>query len=183
MRSAIGANSVRTFLFSIVGSAVGIATGIYLAKTLGPVGKGLFSGVQVLQAGITAITSAAAAAITYMLTTQRRQMGDIIKPLGVLLAITTLIAWVFLAVYGLRHEFNLTLLIAASVIPAAIVLSWRNNFYIGIGQVKNLNYQALALSIISLIAVVAAVQFFHGGALGAIAAWAVCLYGAARSEE
>src|SRR5579872_7332682 len=118
MSSAIGANTVRTFLFSIVGSAIGIATGIYIAKTLGPVGKGLFSGVQVLQGGITAITSSAAIAITYMLTTQRRKMGDIIRPLGVLLAITTLVAWGFLAAWGLRHGFNLALLIAASVIPA-----------------------------------------------------------------
>jgi len=179
MKSRIGTDTVRTFLFSIFGTVVGIATGIYLAKTLGPAGKGLFSSVQVLQGGITAITSSAAAALTHMLTTQRRQMGDILKPLGVLLATTTLIAWAFLAIYGLRYGFNVALLIAASVIPAAIVLSWRNNFYIGIGQVKNLNYQALALSIASLIAVVAGVQFFHGGALGAVAAWSLCLYGAA----
>ncbi len=179
MKSAVGQNSIRTLIFSALNSALGIITGIVLAKTIGPYGKGVFSGIQVLQNGITAVTAGGGAAILYMLTNQKRSISELARPLGFLLIGVTALGWFFLWIWGLHYGSSTTLLVAAAVIPAAIVLSWRGFFYMGIDQLRSLNYQGFALTLGVLLTVVAAVVVFHRGVQGAIVAWAVCLYIAA----
>lgn len=174
--SAIGQNAIRTFAFSALSSAVGILTGMFLAKTLGPYGKGLFSGIQVLQGGISAATAGAGASIMFMLTNQRRSIGQLAKPLAALLIGTTLLAWIFLGLWALRYGLSTTLLVAAAVIPASIVLSWRNYFYMGIDRLRSLNYQGFGVTAAVLLTVVIAVQLLHRGVVGAIIAWAICTY-------
>jgi len=179
VKSTVGQNSIRTLIFSALNSALGIITGIVLAKTIGPYGKGVFSGIQVLQNGITAVTAGGGAAILYMLTNQKRSIGELARPLGFLLIGVTALGWLFLWIWGLHYGSSTTLLVAAAVIPAAIVLSWRGFFYMGIDQLRSLNYQGFALTLGVLLAVVTTVVVFHRGVQGAIVAWAVCLYIAA----
>lgn len=174
--SNIGSNTVRTFLFTILSSVIGIGTGIYLAKTLGPTGKGFFSGLQTLQGGIGAVTGGAGGAITYMLSNQRRSLAQMLPPLGLLFVLTTALAWVGLALWGLHSGLTPTVLIAAAIIPASIILSWRSTFYVGLNQVKTLNAQAFGLSVCSLVAIVMAVQVLHAGVVGALVAWSLCIY-------
>jgi O-antigen/teichoic acid export membrane protein len=163
-------------LFTAVGTAVTILTGIFLAKALGPYGKGLFSGVQVLQNGITAVTGGAGAAITYVLANRGFSIAQLLRPLGALLVAVTLLAWLILAGWGLRYGFNATVIIAACIVPASITLSWRPYLYMGLGRVKLLNYQSLALAIAILISIILVVVVFRAGITGALIAWSVCVY-------
>ncbi|MDQ6780752.1 MAG: oligosaccharide flippase family protein [Candidatus Eremiobacteraeota bacterium] len=179
VKSSISRDTISTFLFSAAAAVFAILTGIFLAKTVGPYGKGVFSGVQVLQAGICSATSGAGAAITYLLTNQRVSVQALVRPLAALLLGATSIAWLFLAGWGLFNGFNVTLLTAGAVIPASIIISWRAYFYMGAGRIRTLNYQALATAIAVLLAVAVAIVALHAGVGGALVAWATCLYAAA----
>jgi O-antigen/teichoic acid export membrane protein len=174
--SKLAKDSLRTFAASLITAGVGIATGIVIAKSLGPLGKGTYSSVQVMMALVMSLTGGGGAAITYALTKGGRHVSEILPALGVLGAIICGLTWMGLAVWSLFHSMSLAELVFATMVPAAIVLSWQGPFFIGVGRLRQLNFRTTGLAISTLVAVLLTVGVFHAHIVGALLAWAACVY-------
>lgn len=176
-RSA-GRDTVRTLMFNGAATLVGVVTGIVVAKTLGPTGKGEFSGLSLLQNGIGSVTGGIGAAITYHLTREKRTLSDLVWPLLTVFAVLAAGVPALLALWGLRFGFNPVVIVFAATAPATLIIAWQQGIYLGLNRVENYNAQVLGYAIFMLVAVSAAIAA-HFGVPGAMWAWSVCTYGAA----
>jgi O-antigen/teichoic acid export membrane protein len=178
-RASIGRDTVRTFVFNVGAMALSVLSGIIVARALGPVGKGEYSGLQLLQAGMGAVTGGFGAAATYALTKQGRKLSDILPALIVLLIVLSAAALLVIAIVGAHVGFNARLAVFAAVVPAVVVLSWQQGLFLGLGRVQNLNYQQFGFVMLTLVLLVVALVVMHGGVFAAMAAWGTAAYCAA----
>ena len=176
-RSA-GRDTVRTLLFNAGATLFTVVTGIIVAKALGPVGKGEFSGLSLLQNGIGSVTGGIGASITYHLTRQKRPLADLIWPLLAIFVVLSVGVPAVLALWGVRFGFDPAIVVFAATAPAALVISWQQGIYLGLNRVRSLNIQVLGFAVFMLIAVSVAVAA-HLGVPGAMWAWSITTYGAA----
>lgn len=176
-----GAKALQTFVARIAVSAFGILAGIVVARTLGPDGKGVYSGLQLLLALPVALTGGAGAAITYLLTKERRAIAEIFPALAVLFAACTLLCGAAACIYAALHGWNAETIAFAASVPAAIVLAWQPSYYAATGRLRTLNAQTIAQSAATLAGVMLTCAAFRWGAPGALAAWVVCAYGCAAA--
>ena len=174
--SKIARDTARTVAVSVISTGLAIITGVIVAKTLGPLGKGVFSSVQLVQGGVAAGTAGAGAAITYFLAKQGRSVGSLMGALSALLVIISLISWCLLGLWGLKFGFTTAVYIVALVVPASIVISWQGYYYIGTDNVRKLNLQTMRMAIALLLSVVILVAILHLGIAGLLAGWCICIY-------
>jgi O-antigen/teichoic acid export membrane protein len=177
--SQVSKDTARTLSFSILASIVAVLTGIVVAKGLGPAGKGIFAGVQLAQSGLIAATGGIGAGITYLLTKQKRPLGELIGALAALTITVSFVAWLLLGLWGLHFGVNTTVVIVALIVPASIILSWQPYYFMGLGRITNLNFQSLGLAVGTLITVAIAIFALHLGINGALAVRCLCIYVAA----
>jgi len=177
--ASIAHNSVRTFVARTIVLALTVATGIAIAKGLGPVGKGVYSGTLMLVSLVMVGPAGIAGAIIYALTKQRRSLADILPASGVLLVTLTLLSGLGALVFSLLRGWNPVLTIFVTAVPPSVVLAWQGGFYIGLGRLRNLNTQSIGVALATLVGVTLAIFALHGGAIAALVAWLLCLYGAA----
>src|SRR5579863_150536 len=177
-RRSAGRDSVQTLLFNAAATAIGVITGIVVAKALGPVGKGEFSGLSLLQNAISSATGGIGSSITYHLTKEKHGLADLARPLALIFAVLCLIVPGALALWGLRFGFDPAITVFAATVPAALILSWQQGILLGIDQVRSLNVQTVGIAAFTLVAVGAAVVA-RLGIPGAMWAWSICTYGAA----
>jgi O-antigen/teichoic acid export membrane protein len=172
-------NSAETFVAGIVAFGLAAVTAVVIARWLGPEGKGTYSTLQMLAAFIGAVTSGAGSSITYLLTRQREPIAEILPALGTVLAAVTVLAWLGLIGWSLAFGATVPLAVLAAVIPAVVVLSWRQSFFVGMGRLRDLNRQIVLVAVATFVATTGAVIVLHGNVGGALAAWALCQYAAA----
>jgi len=177
LRSA-GRDTLRTLAYNGAAAAVGIITGIIVAKTLGPVGKGQFSGLNLMQAGISSVTSGFGAAITYYLTKGQRSLADLLRPLAAIVAVLSIVIPALLLAWGAVFGMNPVIIVFAATAPATLVVAWQQGIYLGLNRVKSFNTQVLGFAVFLLLTVAGAL-IAHLGLLGAMWAWSICVYGAA----
>jgi len=169
--SSISAMALHTFAARTVAAIVALVTGIIVAKTLGPGGKGLYSGIQVFLAVPLAVTAGAGASITYLMTKKNRPISELVAPLSIVFALLLFASLVGIVAWSSLHGWTLPAAAMAAALPAAIVLSWQPSFYIGSGQIERLNFQTVGLSIVTLVFVSGVLLIAHFGATGAVFAW------------
>ncbi len=177
--ASIAHNSIRTFLARMIVFALSVATGIAIAKGLGPAGKGVYSGTLMLVSLVMVGPAGIAGAIIYELTKQRRSLADILPASGLLLVALTALSCLGALIFSLFRGWNPVLTIFVAAVPPSVVLAWQGGFYIGLGRLRNLNAQSVGVALATLVAVTLAIFALHGGAIAALVAWLVCLYGAA----
>ena len=177
---SLARDSVRTLVVNAAASLFTIVTGIIVAKALGPLGKGEFSGLALLQNAVGSATGGVGAAATYELTKQKRQLSDIGPALLAVLAALSLVIPAAFGLWGLSFGFDPAIVVFAASVPAALVVSWQQGILVGLNQVKSLNAQTVGFAVALLIAVAAAI-LMHGGIAGAMWAWSICTYGAAAA--
>ncbi len=173
--ASAGMKAVETFGARLIISALSIATGILIARTLGPGGKGIASGVQTMVALPIAITGGAGAALTYLMTKERRTIGQIFPALTLTFFLTAALCLAGCAAYALLRGWSFAALALALAIPPSIVLSWQQSYYVAIERVRTFNVQSIALAFFTL-AGTAAVTVFHGGVQGVLGIWLAALY-------
>jgi uronate dehydrogenase len=173
---SIGASALKMFVARTLASVLAVLTGIVVAKVLGPDGKGVYSGVQVLLAVPIAVTGGAGAAITYLMTKERRAIGELLGPLSLVFAALLAACWFCVVVWSLFAGWTLAGIALVAVLPASIVLSWQQSFYVAVGELHRLNYQTIALGAATLVAVAGALLLGHFGTPGALGAWIACNY-------
>jgi len=178
-KRSIGADSIATLFYSGASGVLGVATGILVARWLGPVGKGVFSGLGLLQSGVGAVAGGVGASITYLLTKRGRSVAELMKPLGVLLAAVSLLTWAGLLVWGAVRGFNTVWLMFFLSVPAATILSWQGYLFLGLGRVRTLNRFGLVRALLLIALLFVTVYLLRGGVNGALIAWIVWIYSCA----
>jgi O-antigen/teichoic acid export membrane protein len=178
-KRSISSDSISTFFYSGLSSALTVATGVLIARWLGPVGKGVFSGLGLLQSGVAAATGGVGAAITYLLTKKARTISGLLSPLAALLVLVSILTWVGLLVWGAFHGYSGTWLIFFVSVPASVVLSWQGYLFLGLGRVRVLNRVSLARGLLLLVLLLVAVKAMGQGLNGSLVAWAAAAYGSA----
>ena len=171
-------DAVRTLFFNGAAAAVGIVTGIVVAKTLGPTGKGYFSGLTLLQSGASSVISGFGASITYFLSRHKRTPADLLGPLTVIFAVISVLQPILLLLWGWRFGLTPALVVFCAASPATVIVAWQQGIYLGLDRVPSLNSQVFGFTVFLLIAVSAALAL-HLGLAGALWAWALTTYGAA----
>lgn len=171
-------DAARTLFFNGAAAAVGIVTGIVVAKTLGPSGKGYFSGLALLQSGASSVISGFGASITYFLSRQKRAAADLFLPLLLVFAIISVVQPILLLLWAWRFGFTPAIVVFAATSPATVVVAWQQGIYLGLNRVTSLNSQILGFAVFLLVTVSAALAL-HLGLAGALWAWALTTYGAA----
>lgn len=171
-------DAIRTLVFNGAAAAVGIVTGIVVAKTLGPAGKGYFSGLALLQSGASAVISGFGASITYFLSRHKRAAVDLAAPLLLVFAAISIIQPLLLLLWAWRFGFTPAIVVFAATSPATVVVAWQQGIYLGLNRVASLNSQVFGFAVFLLIAVSGALAL-HLGLAGALWAWALTTYGAA----
>jgi O-antigen/teichoic acid export membrane protein len=177
--TTIGRDSIRTLAARLLVSIVGIATGIVAARWLGPAGKGVYSGTLMLVSTVMVVPTGVAGALTYALTKQGRSLSQVLPATGMLLAWLTAAVGLGALVWGAERGWNLPLVVFVAAALPATILAWQGAFYIGLGRLRNLNYQTAGLGIATFVGVGIAVVILHRGVMGALIAWLACQYGAA----
>ena len=122
------------------------------------------------------VTAGAGSAITYFLTNKKRSVASFIGALASLLLIVSLVSWLLLGFWALKYGLTTVIYVVALSIPASVVLSWQNFYFIGIGQIKRLNIQSVFVSTSLFIAVILFVVILHLGIPGVFTAWLISLY-------
>jgi O-antigen/teichoic acid export membrane protein len=178
-KSSISSDSISTFFYSGLLSVLSIATGILVARWLGPVGKGVFSGLGLLQSGVAAATGGVGAAITYLLTKKARTIPGLMSPLSALLFLVSILTWAGLLAWGASHGYSSTWLIFFISVPASVILSWQGYLFLGLGRVGLLNKVSLARALLLLILLYLGIKVFDRGVDGSLVAWAVASYASA----
>lgn len=173
---AAGLSAIQTLAARILIAAVGIVTGVIVARWLGPGGKGVYSGIQTLLAVPIAICSGGGAAITYVLTKQRRSVAELFPALFAIFSLLCLASLCAVAAYALIRGWTMEGAALALALPPSIVLSWQPSYYVALGRVGRLNAQQLVFAAFLLIATAAGVIWLHAGVWGAVAAWLIALY-------
>jgi O-antigen/teichoic acid export membrane protein len=180
-RTTLGQDSLRTLIFNIGQSVFGALTGIAIAKAIGPAGKGEYALLQLFQAAASGVTGNLGLSITYELTRQRKPFAELVKPLGVMLAILSLVEWAIIGVWILIKGPAPAPLLFAAAVPALIVLSWQGPIFLGLGWIRSLNVQGLAFAIGTFAAAMITLYVFHFGTLGAMWGWVASVWGIAIS--
>lgn len=172
--SSIRNDSIWTFVFNVAAMFLAFVTGVIVAKALGPIGKGEYSSLQLMQAAIGAATTGVGASITFYLTNRKRQLSEFVIPLIQLLVIVCILVWAALFVWYWKYGPSLALSIFAAIVPAVVIVSWQIPVYTGLGLIRTLNVQTLALAVLTVVGVSIAV-YLGGGTPGAMASWAICV--------
>lgn len=178
-RPTIAQNSVRTFFARLIAACLSVVTGIVVAKTLGPAGKGVYSGMLMLVSILMFAPSGIATAFIYALTKQNLGLGDLLPAAGRLLLWFCALGLVGAMVWGALHGWNVVIWVFLAAVPPSVVLAWQGSLYIGLGRMHNLNVQSIGIAIATLAGVALATAVLHAGATGALLAWLICLYGGA----
>jgi O-antigen/teichoic acid export membrane protein len=178
-KRSISSDSISTFLYSGLLSALGILTGVLIARWLGPVGKGVFSGLGLLQSGVAAATGGVGAAITYLLTKRARTIPELLSPLSALLVLVSILTWGGLLVWSALHGYSGTWLIFFISVPASAILSWQSYLFLGLGRVGLLNKVSLARALLLLVLLFIGIKSLDRGVNGSLVAWAVASYASA----
>src|SRR5690348_14606222 len=146
-------DAVRTLVFNGAAAAVSIITGIVVAKTLGPTGKGYFSELALLQSGASSIISGFGASITYFLSRHKRTATDLLAPLLVVFTVISVVQPVLLLLWEWRFGFTPAIVVFAASSPATVVVAWQQGIYLGLDRVASLNSQVFGFAVFLLIAV------------------------------
>ncbi len=179
MSTRVIRNSAETFVAGIGAFGLSAITAVVIARWLGPEGKGTYSSLQMLAVFIGAITSGAGSSITYLLTRQREPIAELLPALGTVLVAVSVLAWLGLIGWSLAFGVTVPLVVLAAAVPAVVVLSWRQSFFVGMGRLHDLNRQVILMAAGTLAATTGAVVVLHSNVGGALAAWALCQYLAA----
>ena len=176
LRLKVGRDSVRTFATGLLAGSFSILTGILIANVLGPLGKGEFSGVQLLYTAVLSITGGISSALTFYLTKGRRPLRSLLRSLSRIYVILCVVAWLLVLGWGALRGFSIGMRVFAVVVPACIIISWQPSIYVSFDRIKYLNILNVALAFITLAGTAITLLLWHTGVIGPLIAWSVGLY-------
>ncbi len=173
---SIASKSAETLVIRLLAQGAGVATGIVIARTLGPGDKGLFSYVAAVLGLLLTVSSGQSAAVSYQYGRLKIASGTVLHALRrVMLAISAFLAIaLIIASFGLHQPL---LLVVAAVFPFALFNQTSLAFPLADGNVRMQNVQNLLLTATFFATAFVACVIFHAG-LGILFVCWIAVYAA-----
>ena len=157
LAGAVGGRAAQTVVARILSALLAFAAGVVVARAFGPAGKGAYNAVAALIAVPTAVTLGASSAITYALVREGRTMRYLFPVLTVVFAGACAVIAGAAVVYGALRGWSAVTIAVASIIPAAVVISMQDSYFVSSGRITRLNVLTLSLQSVTLAGCAAAV--------------------------
>lgn len=171
----IALNSLRTLLFRVVYVALGWILSIITARWLGPQGNGLYTLATIYGTVGTTLMSGGVAAVAYQISNQRSDVrvaaanvGLLSLVMGMVPALATLAAWPLLSLHGWWWLLPVALAQPAALLSAALV-----GVFLGVDDIKRLNYAYVGPWATTLALFVILAGFFGRTVQVVLVAWAL----------
>jgi len=177
----VAQNSATTLATQIASYALNFCAGIIIARSLGPAGKGTLSLVVLSNVLLlTASNLGLAAACSYMIARRGFSLGEVgrhavLAGLGLGLITFSLTAVVvnFLPVTLVNPSQRVYVMLAAGLVPLALMTQYLNGALMGAGQIIWLNGLTLAQAAINVTGLVLFLLVLRLGLPGGLSAWTV----------
>lgn len=180
-RDAFSVMKSRVFML-----ALSFATGVALARFLGPEGKGIYAAILVFPSLITSLADLGIRQATvYQLGKKEHDEGDIISVTMFFMLVSSLLSLaVGAGVYAFVDDPNFTLpliVLALATIPTSLVNSYSSGIFLGKEQVQRFSFTSWLIAFVRLVAILVLVGvagFYVTGALvaGVIASASLATY-------
>lgn len=173
--SNIPRNSLETLGIRIVTQALGMVTGILVARLLGPFGKGTYAYVSAVYILFWRANAGQASAVSWQYGKLKRPSGDVVGAMFRIWGYSALLVSLIVAAIALGVRGQLPLIAVAFVVPFGFFSQMAVAFQLADSKVRVLNVQNLITSVGFLFGFILAVVVFHLGITGMLVAWA-CSY-------
>jgi O-antigen/teichoic acid export membrane protein len=157
LAATVGGRAAQTFATRVGATILGLAAGILIARVFGPAGKGAYNAVQSLIAVPVALTFGASAAITFSLVRERHTLRYLFPVIAMVFGGMAALLTGGAGLYGAIHGWNDVAIAVAAVLPAAIVISAQDSYFISFSRIARLNVQTISLQICMLLGCIACV--------------------------
>lgn len=173
---SIASKSAETLVIRLLAQGAGVATGIVIARTLGPGDKGLFSYVTAVLALLLTVSSGQSAAVSYQYGRLKIASGTVLHALhrAMLVIAASLAIALVIASFALHQPL---LLVVAAVFPFALFNQTALAFPLADGNVRMQNIQNLLLTATFFGAAFVALVVFHATLEILFACW-IAVYAA-----
>lgn len=178
LASAAGGRAAQTVIARVVSALLAFAAGVVVARAFGPAGKGTYNAVAALIAVPTAVTLGASSAITYTLVREGRTMRYLFPVLATVFGACAAFLVAGALAYGTMRGWSPVTIAVAAIVPAAVVLSMQDSYFVSSARITRLNALTLGLQGVTLAGCAAAVLLGLPVA-AAIAAYVAATYGVA----
>lgn len=175
MARSVTWNSIHSFVFQLLGQGSSIATGIILARTLGPAGKGIVGYAAVALSMVTVFFDGQTEAIAYQVGRRKLPMGKVILATVRLSAV--IIPVVAVALLGIAHAVPKQQILVATAIalPFALITQMCVPYLLVLDRVAEVNTQALYTNVAYLVFVAVAVLMVHASITVVLGMWILSL--------
>jgi O-antigen/teichoic acid export membrane protein len=149
---SIATNSLRTYVFRIATGISGILIGIFIARFLGPAGKGYYSGVFLFYNTFTVIAGTLGPAITYQISRLKVSPKVVFLTASLYSCGVGILAiigfWVFTLFKPGFHPGMIWLVV--SVTPLTLIVTNLNGLFQGLNRIITLNWIGIAAGFLQL---------------------------------
>jgi O-antigen/teichoic acid export membrane protein len=170
-RVSIARKSLETMAFRIPTLALALATGVLIARVLGPVGKGSYAYVVTCMGVIAMYTVGQANAIAYEYGRRRRGVRPVLRNAVLIMAVTVVPAAVAMAAVALVIPSEAILLPIALAVPFLAVSQVLYGFFLADSDVTTVNRQQLLSAAVLPLLLLPALLFFRMGITGLLYSW------------
>ena len=150
---SIAINSLRTYIFRIATGIIGFLIGVFLARFLGPTGKGAYQGIFLFYGVYVAVFGNLGGAIVYQLARLKRPPRALLvnaSLYSLLIGLLTVGAFWLYTVFNPRFHAGY-LWFVIFVIPFVLVLSNINGIFQGLNRITTLNWIGIASGLLQLL--------------------------------
>lgn len=163
--------SAVTLVFQLGSQAVSIITGVVLARSLGPAGKGLTAYAVVALAMVTTFFNGQNQAIAYQFGRRRLSFHAVHKGMLAIFAVAAPLCVVVMLAIGCYFPNQRTLVAAAAALPFALYAQFSAQFFLIIGRPQVANIQTLFSTILYAFVVIPLLLWGHADVTVALIVW------------
>jgi O-antigen/teichoic acid export membrane protein len=171
----IATNSLRTYIFRIATGISGVLIGVFIARFLGPAGKGYYSGVFLFYTTFTVVAGTLGPAITYQITRLKNSPRAVFLTASVYSTVIGVLAILTFWIYTLiKPGFKPGMIwVVVAVTPFTLIVTNINGLFQGLNRITTLNWIGIGAGLLQLILLCTGFIGFHIDVQTAILFWLV----------
>ncbi|HBE79459.1 MAG TPA: hypothetical protein DDW65_17040, partial [Firmicutes bacterium] len=159
----IATNSLRTYIFRIATGISGVLIGVFIARFLGPAGKGYYSGVFLFYTTFTVVAGTLGPAITYQITRLKNSPRAVFLTASVYSTVIGVLAILTFWIYTLiKPGFKPGMIwVVVAVTPFTLIVTNINGLFQGLNRITTLNWIGIGAGLLQLILLCTGFIGFH----------------------
>lgn len=175
LKAKAGRDSLWTLLTGAIASVLTVLTGVIVARTLGPAGKGVFSGAQLYYNTIVAVSGGVSGTLIYYLTNRRVTLNELMRSIVLIFIGLCVVIWSVLAIWVFIKGFTQVWWLFAAAVMPSVILSWQPGLFISFDRIRYLNLQNISVALLTLLGVSVSLLIVKAGISSALFVWMASL--------